>query len=564
MNPSICFFSVVLLVFSTALHSATQEGAFSSKGMVVSRSSLASNAGLEIMRQGGNAVDAAVATAFALAVTYPSAGNLGGGGFALVRLPDGRIFSLDHRETAPNASHRDMYLDEAGEPNKYLSRFSALSSGVPGTVDGLLTLLNSFGSMPREKVMLPAIRLARDGFLVDFFLSRHIKKYGKKLKDYESSEKKFSRNGVPLSAGDLWIQPDLAKTLIAISENGRDGFYDGAVAKLIVTEMKARGGIISLQDLKNYRSIWRDPVGIDYRGNQIWTMGPPSSGLLILQMLNMLEPFDLQKLGWGSSKLIHLMIEAEKRAYSDRAEYLGDPDFFDVPLEILTSKKYAEKRFQDFKWDRLSESEKISHGNIKDRDSRETTHFSVMGSDGMAVSFTTPLNSPYGNKRVVPGAGFLLNNEMDDFSIKANVMNQFNLIGREANSIEPNKRMLSSMSPTIVVKDGLPILVTGSPGGSTIITTVLQVVINFLDHKMSLNEAVGFPRFHHQWKPDTILHERGTFSPDTRENLEKLGYTGFRSWSFGGGIGDANSISFDGSLIHGVKDPRASGGAAGL
>ncbi|MEC8644964.1 MAG: gamma-glutamyltransferase [Pseudomonadota bacterium] len=564
MNHLIQFLSFLIIFFSIGLHAATQEGAFSSKGMVVSRSSLASDAGLEIMRQGGNAVDAAVATAFALAVTYPSAGNLGGGGFALVRLPDGRIFSLDHRETAPNASHRDMYLDEAGEPNKYLSRASALSSGVPGSVDGLLTLLDRFGTMPREKVIAPAIRLARDGFLVDFFLSRHIRKYGKKLQDFESSKKKFSHNGAQLSEGDLWIQPDLAKTLVSISQNGRDGFYDGEVAKLIVAEMQARGGIITLQDLKNYRSVWREPVGIDYRGNRIWTMGPPSSGLLILQILNMLEPFDLQKLGWGSSRLTHLMVEAEKRAYSDRAEYLGDPDFFDVPLEMLISKKYAKERFKDFEWDRVSKSDQISHGNITIQENRETTHFSVMSSDGMAVSFTTTLNSPYGNKIVIPGAGFLLNNEMDDFSIKANVMNQYDLLGREANSIKPNKRMLSSMSPTLVVKDGMPILVTGSPGGSTIITTVLQVIINFLDHKMPLHHAVGFPRFHHQWKPDTILHERGAFSPDTRENLERMGYQSFRISTYGGGIGDANSISFDGSLIQGVKDPRASGGAVGL
>ena len=563
MNHLIYCLSLLLIIFSNGLHAATQEGAFSSKGMVVSRSSLASDAGLEVMRQGGNAVDAAVATAFALAVTYPSAGNLGGGGFALVRLSDGQIFSLDHRETAPGASHRDMYLDEAGEPSKYLSRASALSSGVPGSVDGLLTLLDRFGTMPREKVMGPAIRLARDGFLVDFFLSRHIRKYGKKLQDFESSKRKFSLNGAQLSEGDLWVQPDLAKTLLSISEKGRDGFYDGEIANLIVAEMKTRGGIITRKDLKNYTSVWREPVSIDYRGNRIWTMGPPSSGLLILQILNMLEPFDIQKLGWGSSKLTHLMVEAEKRAYSDRAEYLGDPDFFDVPLEILLSKKYAKKRFEDFEWDRVSKSEQISYGNIN-RESRETTHFSVMSSDGMAVSFTTTLNSPYGNKIVIPGAGFLLNNEMDDFSIKKNVMNQYNLLGREANSIEPNKRMLSSMSPTLVVKDEMPILVTGSPGGSTIITTVLQVIINFLDHKMPLHNAVGFPRFHHQWKPDTILHERGAFSPDTRENLERLGYQSFRISTYGGGIGDANSISFDGSLIQGVKDPRASGGAVGL
>ena len=282
------------------------------------------------------------------------------------------------------------------------------------------------------------------------------------------------------------------------------------VAKLIVAEMQARGGIITRQDLKNYRSVWREPVGIDYRGNRIWTMGPPSSGYSFCKYLtcwNLLtcKNWAGEVLGSPSNG------RGRKRAYSDRAEYLGIR-IFDVPLETLISKKYAKERFKDFEWDRVSKSDQISHGNITIQENTETTHFSVMSSDGMAVSFTTTLNSPYGNKIVIPGAGFLLNNEMDDFSIKANVMNQYNLLGREANSIQPNKRMLSSMSPTLVVKDGMPVLVTGSPGGSTIITTVLQVIINFLDHKMPLHHAVGFPRFHHQWKPDTILHERGAFS----------------------------------------------------
>ena len=552
-----------LLNFSS-LDAATKEGVYSKNGMVVSRSSLASEIGIEIMRMGGNAVDSAVATAFALSVAYPSAGNLGGGGFALVLDSDGTVFSLDHREIAPSQSHRDMFLAEDGTANKDLSRRSRLAAGVPGSVDGLLELHKRFGKLDRKIVMEPSIKLAREGFLVDFFLGRHISRYGGRLLSNPAARKKFSVKGKLISEGDLWVQPDLAETLALISEKGRAGFYEGKVAGFIVNEMKKHNGIISESDLKNYRSVWRLPVKTDYREYEVWTMPPPSSGILILQMLNMIERFDLKRMGWGSSELVHLVIEAEKRAYADRAEYLGDPDFVEMPVKMLISKKYARDRFSDFDPKKIMDSEKISHGDVSSSESRETTHLSVMDSEGMVVALTTTLNSPYGSKIVIPGAGFLLNNEMDDFSIKPNVMNQFDLIGRKANEISPMKRMLSSMSPTILMKGGRPHLVTGSPGGSTIITTVFQVIMNFVDHEMPLHQAVGAPRFHHQWKPDRILYETQAFSPDTRKNLEALGYRNFVEWGFGGGIGDANSITMKDDRIYGVKDPRADGIASGF
>lgn len=551
------------LLSSGWLHAANTEAVYGKNGMVASRSTLASEAGIEVMRKGGNAVDAAVATAFALAVVYPSAGNLGGGGFAVVRFPDGRVITLDHREVAPIRAHRDMYLDEDGEVIKNLSRNTLLATGVPGTVDGLLKLLAKYGKLSRGEVMAPAIKLATKGFVVDHYLARHMGYFGKALQENPAAAKKFSVNSKPVKAGDRWIQNDLAKTLRLIARHGREGFYAGETADLIVAEMQRGGGIISHEDLQSYASIWREPVHGTYRGYDIWTMGPPSSGVLILQMLNMLEPFDVKSMGWGSSELVHLMVEAQRRAYADRAEYLGDPDYVDVPLVRLNDKVYARERFSDFDPEKASISDDIYPGQWSGKESLETTHFSVMDSDGMTVALTTTLNSSYGNKMVVPGAGFLLNNEMDDFSAKPDTRNQYDLIGRAANAIEPRKRMLSSMSPTIVTKNGQPVLATGSPGGSTIITTVLQVVINVIDHEMSLEDAVGQPRFHHQWKPNRIIYEKFAFSPDTLKALVARGHTGLAPFPFRG-IGDANSILFKDGVIHGVKDPRAEGVAVGF
>ena len=555
---------LALLVCPIAAWSASTEATYGANGMVTSRSRLASEVGIDVLRDGGNAVDAAVATAFALAVTYPSAGNIGGGGFAVIRLPDGKVETLDHREKAPLSAHRDMYLDEAGEVIRGLSTSSHKAAGVPGSVDGLLVLLEAHGTLSRKRVMAPAIRLARTGFDLDHDLARQFQRRLKSMESYPASIAKFSNGGTPFAAGDRWRQPYLARTLARISSKGRAGFYAGPVAAKIVAEMERGGGDITLQDLADYRSVWREPVRGTYRGHEIWSMGPPSSGgVLLVQILNMLEPYDLGELGWGSAAAIHLMVEAERRAYADRAEHLGDPDFYPVPQTALTDKGYAARRFASFDPDRVASSERIGPGDINlPTESRETTHFSVMDASGMMVAFTTTLNSGYGNKIVVPGTGILLNNEMNDFSIKRDTPNQFDLIGRDANAIEAGKRMLSSMTPTIVTKDGEPFLITGSPGGSTIITTTLQVIVNVIDHGMGIDDAVAAPRFHHQWKPDTVIHERRAFSPDTRERLAKKGHT-FREARFGRGIGDANSILYRDGVIHGAKDPRAQGGAVG-
>ena len=552
----------VLLVMASNVFAASPEATYAKNGLVTSRSTLASAVGVEIMRNGGNAVDGAVATAFALAVTYPSAGNIGGGGFAVVRLPDGNVVTLDHRERAPASAHKDMFLDEKGEVVPGLSTSSHKAAGVPGSVDGLLVLLERYGTMSRKQVIAPSIRLAEEGFALSHDLARQFERRLPAMKKYPASFEVFSKQGTPYQAGDIWRQPDLAKTLRLISEKGRDGFYAGETADLIVAEMAQGGGDISAQDLQDYASIWRDPIKGDYRGYEIYGMGPPSSGgVLIQQILNMLEPYDLSALGWGNSETVHLMIEAERRAYADRAEHLGDPDYYDVPIKMLTDKKYARQRFEDFDPDKATPSEKVGAGSWGP-ESMETTHFSVY-KDGMMVALTTTLNSGYGNKIVVAGAGFLLNNEMDDFSIKENTANQYDVIGRAANAIEPGKRMLSSMSPTLVTKDGEPFLITGSPGGSTIITTTLQVILNTIDHGMPIDDAVSLPRFHHQWKPNSIYYDAYGLLPDTIKALQKKGHKSFVKSRFGRGIGDANSILIRDGVISGIKDPRGEGAALG-
>lgn len=555
---------LLLIFLSFPAFCASTEAVYGENGMVASRSTLASSAGIEIMRQGGNAVDGAVATAFALAVTYPSAGNLGGGGFAVVRFPDGKVVTLDHREKAPAEAHRDMYLDEAGNVDNHLARNTLLSSGVPGSVDGLIALQERYGSMPLSQVMAPAIRLADKGFEIDWYVARHFAQVRPKMLEHRASIEKFSIAGRPPEPGDTWRQPDLAETLQRISDQGRKGFYEGETADLIVAEMVRSSGIISHADLSGYRSVWREPVRGRYRGYDIWSMGPPSSGgVLLIQMLNMLEDYDLSASGWGSADTIHLMVEAERRAYADRAEHLGDPDFYPVPVETLTDKAYAKARFADMNPGKASDSNVIYPGTMPPDEGRETTHFSVMDKDGLMVSLTTTLNSSYGNKIVIPGTGMLMNNEMDDFSAKPNTENQFQLLGAEANAIVPHKRMLSSMTPTLVTRDGEPVLITGSPGGSTIITTTLQIIVNVIDHQMSIEDAVSLPRFHHQWKPDRILYERFAFSPDTISALKARGHKDLVEARWGRGIGDANSILFKDGVMQGVKDPRAEGVAVG-
>lgn len=530
--------------------------------MVSSRSDIASEVGSEIMARGGNAIDAAVATGFALAVTYPSAGNLGGGGFMVIYPANGDVVTLDYREKAPAAAHRDMFLDAEGNVDRDLAVNSRQSAGVPGSVAGLLEALEKYGTMTPAEVIAPAIRLAEEGFVLNNDLASQFRGNMNSFRRYPASMAVFTRDGTPYESGHLWRQPDLAKTLKAIAEQGRDGFYTGPVADFIVSDMVANNGLITHADLQNYEPVWREPVHGAYRGYDIWSMPAPSSGgVLLVQMLNMLEPYALNELGWGSKETLHLMIEAQRRAYADRAEFLGDPDFVEVPSAMLTSKAYALTRFSSFDPAQASLSENIAAGPWPE-ESPQTTHYSVMDNQGNGVSVTTTLNRSYGNKIVVPGAGFLLNNEMDDFSSKPDAPNSYGLIGREANEIQPGKRMLSSMTPTVVSKDGVPVLLTGSPGGSTIINTVFQVVLNFIDHGMSVEQAVASPRIHHQWLPDVVRYENGAMTEAVEAELESMGHQGLNGSPFP--IGDANSISYRNGLIEGVSDPRNEGGVAGF
>ncbi len=531
-----------------------------SNGAVSSRSALASEVGVEILRQGGNAIDAAVAVGFALAVTYPSAGNIGGGGFMVLRLADGQVLTQDHREKAPLTASTDMFLDANGDVDRELSLFSLQASGVPGSVAGMLDALEKHGTMTREQVLAPVIALAEQGFVLNEDLAGDFNDTMPYFERHPASQTIFTNNGSPYQAGDLFVQADLAESLKRVSAQGRDGFYKGPTADLIVAEMQRNGGLISHEDLETYDVVWREPIRGDYRGYEIWSMPPPSSGgVVLMQILNMLESYDIGTLGWGSSQTVHLTVEALRRAYADRAEHLGDPDFYPVPIGKLISKDYALERFEGMDPQAASDSEEIFAGNWVD-ESMDTTHFSVVDGQGNAVSVTTTLNGSYGNRIVVPGAGFLLNNEMDDFSAKPGSPNMYGLLGGEANKIEPGKRMLSSMTPTIVVKDGATVLVTGSPGGSTIINTVLHIVMNVIDHGMNVEEAVASPRFYHQWKPDQIRFERDSISAETRSTLESMGHRGFVEAGFA--YGDANSIVVQDGQIEATSDPRSAGGAA--
>ena len=552
--------AVLGLVVCTGLPGHAAQEASGTEGAVASRSPHATEVGIGVLRRGGNAIDAAVAMGFALAVTHPSAGNLGGGGFMVIRLANGEVVANDHREKAPSKAHRDMFLDDRGEVVDGLSTASHLAVGVPGSVHGLLAVLERHGTLSRRDIIAPAIALARDGFSLPADIAGQFARLRSRFEPYPASLAKFTRaDGKPFEAGDPFRQPDLAATLTRIAEQGRAGFYEGATADLIVAEMARGGGLISHRDLAEYRSVWREPVRGAYRGYRIISMPPPSSGgALLIQMLNMLEPYDLATLGHGSPAAVHLMIEAERRAYADRAEHMGDTDFYDVPLGMLMDKDYARLRFADFDAKTASRSADVGAGSWPD-ESPETTHVSAMDRAGNAVAYTTTLNLGYGSKIVVAGAGFLLNNEMDDFSSKPGVPNSFGLVGAEANAIEPGKRMLSSMTPTLVLKDGEPVLATGSPGGSTIITTVLQVVTNVIDHGMDVATAVAAPRFHHQWRPNQVRYEPGALSTDTRARLSKIGHVGFRETS---GIGDANSVMRVGDEINARSDPRNAGAAA--
>ena len=535
-------------------------------GMVAAEERTAAEVGTEILRKGGNAVDAAVATGFAMAVTHPQAGNLGGGGFMMIALPArNKVIALDYREMAPAAATRDLFLGPNGEVDNDKARYSRASAGVPGTVAGLIHALETYGTMSLADILAPAIHLAEDGFPVPrgmaFALAGNRARFEK---DPSSVEYFMHPEGRPYETGETLKQPDLARTLRTIAAEGRRGFYEGQVADAIVAEMREGGGLITHEDLKGYRVVEREPVRGNYRGYEIASMPPPSSGgAHLIEMLNILEGFDLKAAGHNSADYIHRLVEAMRRAYADRAKHMGDPDFWKVPVSGLTSESYAEGLRNGIDLARASKSSDISAGAPPAREGEQTTHFSVMDKDGNAVTNTYTLNFTFGSGYSVDGAGFLLNNEMDDFSAKPGVPNAFGLIGGEANAIEPRKRPLSSMTPTIVLKDGQPYIVTGSPGGSTIITVVLQLLLNMLDFDMNVMEAAAAPRIHHQWLPDTVITERG-ISPDTLRLLEERGFQlprGPDGRVVTRILGRTNSIARQNGYLFGAADPRAADGA---
>lgn len=544
---------IVIVVLAGALSGACARewSAVSNGGMVASASPEATAAGVRVLEAGGNAVDAAIAVGFALAVSYPSAGNIGGGGFMLVRLAGGETAFIDFRERAPMRAHRDMYLDEDGEVIGDLSLRGHLASGVPGTVAGLWKAHSIFGSTGWKELLAPSIELAGDGFEITPYLAVSLERLHARLDDYPCLAGFFGRDGKPLAAGDVLVQPELAVTLKSISDQGPDGFYAGATARLIAEEMRRGGGLITVDDLSAYEAVERRPVKGSYRGLEVLSAPPPSSGgIVLMEILNILEGYDLG--AQSDVETVHLVIEAERRAYADRALWLGDPDFVIIPVDSLISKRYADNLRNDIR-DIATPSADLDRGVAPE--SEETTHYSVIDSEGNAVSVTTTLNGSYGSYIVVEGAGFLMNNEMDDFSVKPGVPNMYGLIGGEANAIEPGKRMLSSMTPTIVMKDGEVWLVLGTPGGSTIITTVAQVMMNIIDFGMEPFEAVAASRYHHQWSPDLVYCEKGVFSDQMRAGLEKKGHE-LKERSL---IGDVQLIMKDGSTLTGVSDPRRGG-----
>ena len=523
-------------------------------GMVVSQRKVASEVGAKILREGGNAVDAAVATALALAVVLPRAGNLGGGGFMLIYSEElKKTVAIDYREMAPLQASRDMFLDSNGNYDRKKAQFSLLSAGVPGTVAGLHYALKKYGTLSWEVVIDPAITLAEDGFVVPHDLSSVLSNYRNRLTANAATARAYyKRNKVPYEAGEIIKLPDLAWSLKELKKQGPAAFYKGKIAEKIVAEMERNGGLITSEDLANYKVKERVPVKGIYKGYEIVSMPPSSSGgVHLIQMLNMLEPFSLKEMGFGSAQSIHLMSEVMKRAYADRSRYLGDTDFVSVPLIGLTNKEYAKALLKEISLTEVTSSEDISNGNPLPYESPDTTHFSVMDAKGNVVSNTYTLNFSYGSGIVIPGTGILMNNEMDDFSSKKGVPNAYGLVGFEANEIKAQKRPLSSMTPTIVFKNQQPYLVLGSPGGSRIITTVLQVVINVLEHDMNIKQAVISPRIHHQWLPDVLLMEEG-FSSDTIDLLKEKGHTIRPSRT----MGSVQAIISKDNYLYGAADPR--------
>ena len=534
VTPIYILFLTSLLNLPAVLHSQKinsfnytgQKKIICGNGAVVSADPLASKCGINILKQGGNAVDAAIATQLALAVVYPGAGNIGGGGFMVAHLNNsgsakaGGNITIDYRETAPALASRDMYLDANGTPQMNLSQDGHLACGVPGTVAGLFASMK-YAKLPFSKLVQPAIDLAEKGFAITSRQAEDLNELKKEFLKYNTSPTAFVKEG-DWKKGDILIQKDLANTLKRIRDLGAKGFYEGKTAELIVNEMKKGKGIINYDDLKKYKAVERTPVEFDYRSYHIVSMPLPSSGGIILQqVLKMIEPYNVSALEFQTPESVQLLTEAERRAFADRAKYLGDVDFVKVPVKTLVSEKYLKGRMKDYTPGRAGNSDSIKEGMIKE--SEETTHLSVIDKAGNAVSVTTTLNGSYGSRTVVTGAGFILNNEMDDFSVKPGVPNMYGAVGAEANAIAPGKRMLSSMTPTIVLKDNKPCMVVGTPGGTTIPTSIIQTVVNLVDFKMTTEDAVNKPKFHHQWLPDEIQVERD-FDAATFKVLEKMGY----------------------------------------
>lgn len=524
------------------------------KGAVVSAHPLASEVGVAILKQGGNAVDAAIATQLALAVVYPAAGNIGGGGFSVIRLSNGGTFTIDYREKAPGKAHRDMYLDQQGHAQTSLSQNGHLAAGVPGAVAGIFQCMK-YASLPFKKLIQPAIDLAEKGFVITEGEARSLNRSQNDFIKYNTVTPIFVKPG-GWKTGDTLIQKDLANTLKRIRDHGKQGFYEGETARLIVEEMKRAHGIISYDDLKNYEARERVPVLFKYKDYWIITMPLPSSGgVLLPQMMHMIEDQPVKQYGFQSAQAVQLMTEIERRAYADRAKYLGDVDFYKVPINKLTSPAYAKERMKDYQPNTAGSSTAVQAGIIPE--SEETTHFSVCDGAGNAVSVTTTLNGGYGSSTVVGGAGFLLNNEMDDFSIKPGVPNLYGAVGGDANAIAPGKRMLSSMTPTIVLKNNKPYLIVGTPGGTTITTSVFQTLINILEFDMSIEDAVNKPKFHHQWLPDEIQVE-ADFPQTVRDQLQQMGYKVKQR----GAIGRTEVIRIDADgKMEAVADKRGDDGA---